>query len=122
VIAAERRRAVALPASELPAGASAGVEAFGTTVAVFNVAGELFALGNRCPHHGGPLCRGRVSGALLPAEPYEYRWGREDRVLTCPWHGWQFDLESGQALFDPLVRVPRYDVRVEDGQIVLYEC
>jgi nitrite reductase (NADH) small subunit len=123
VIAAEkRRRAIALPASELPEGASAGVEAFGTTVAVFNVGGELFALGNRCPHHGGPLCLGRVSGALLPAEPYEYRWGREDRVLTCPWHGWQFDLESGQALFDPLVRVPRYDVRVEEGQIVLYEC
>ena len=106
---------------ELPPGSAAAVEAFGTTVAVFNVAGDLFALDNRCLHHGGPLCRGRISGTLLPSEPYEYRYGREGRILTCPWHGWQYDLETGEALHDPLVRVPLYEVRVVKGEIVLEE-
>jgi nitrite reductase/ring-hydroxylating ferredoxin subunit len=112
--------AAVITAAELPPGARAKVEAFGTEVALFNVGGELFAVANACPHHGGPLCHGRISGARLPAEPYEHRWGRENRVLTCPWHGWQFDLETGEALFDDRVRVRTFDAHIEDGQVVLY--
>ena len=116
---AATERAVALSLSDLPPGASAAVEAFGTTVAVFNVEGRIFAVGNNYPHHGGPLCRGRVSGTHLPSRPHEYRYGREGRVLVCPWHGWEFDIESGRALFDQSVRVKVYEASVEDGQIVL---
>ncbi len=112
-------RATVLPLSDLPPGTSATVEAFGTTIAVFNVEGRIFAVGNNCPHHGGPLCHGRVSGTNLPSRPHEYRYGREGWVLVCPWHGREFDIESGQALFDPSVRVKVYEARVEDGQIVL---
>ncbi len=113
-------RVPVLAEAELPPGGRAKVEAFGTPIALFNVGGELFALANTCPHHGGPLCHGRISGARLPAEPYEHRWGRENRVLTCPWHGWEFDLETGEALFDGRVRVRTFEARVEDGQVVLY--
>jgi nitrite reductase (NADH) small subunit len=116
---ATTEQAVALPLSDLPPGASAVVEAFGTMVAVFNVEGRIFAVGNNCPHHGGPLCRGRVSGTHVPSRPHEYRYGREGRVLVCPWHGWEFDIESGQTLFDPSVRVKVYQARVEESQIVL---
>ena len=116
---ATTERAVALPLSDLPPGASTAVEAFGTTVAVFNVEGRIFAVGNNCPHHGGPLCHGRVSGTHLPSRPHEYHYGREGRVLVCPWHGREFDIESGQALFDPSVRVKVYEARVEGRQIVL---
>ena len=112
-------RAVALPLAELPPGTSTTVKAFGTTVAVFNVEGQVFALSNHCPHHGGPLCHGRISGAVLPSQPYEYRYGREGRVLTCPWHGWEFDIESGRTIFDPAVRVKIYEARIEEGEIVL---
>jgi nitrite reductase (NADH) small subunit len=112
-------REVALPVAELPPGTSTTVKAFGTTVAIFNIEGQLFALSNHCPHHGGPLCHGRISGTALPSRPYEYRYGREGRVLTCPWHGWEFDIESGRAIFDPSVRVRVYEVRVEDDEIVL---
>jgi nitrite reductase (NADH) small subunit len=112
-------RAVVLPLSDLPPGASATVKAFGTKIAVFNVEGRIFAVGNNCPHHGGPLCQGRVSGTHLPSRPHEYLYGREGRVLVCPWHGREFDLESGRALFDPSVRVKVYEARVEDAQIVL---
>jgi nitrite reductase/ring-hydroxylating ferredoxin subunit len=112
-------RAVALPLAELPPGTSTTVKAFGTTVAVFNAEGQVFALGNHCPHHGGPLCHGRISGTALPSQPYEYRYGREGRVLTCPWHGWEFDLESGRTIFDPSVGVRTYEAQIEDGEIVL---
>ena len=114
------QRMAVMRAADLPPGGRARIEAFGTEVAVFNLDGELFAVANACPHHGGPLCHGRISGARLPSDPYEHRWGRENRVLTCPWHGWEFDLESGQALFDERVRVRTFDVRIEDGQVVLY--
>jgi 3-phenylpropionate/trans-cinnamate dioxygenase ferredoxin subunit len=112
-------RTVALPLAELPPGTSTTVKAFGTTVAVFNVEGQVFALSNHCPHHGGPLCHGRISGAVLPSQPYEYRYGREGRVLICPWHGWEFDIESGRTIFDPAVRVKIYEARIEEGEIVL---
>jgi nitrite reductase/ring-hydroxylating ferredoxin subunit len=103
-------RAVVLPAAALPEGGRSVVEAFGTTVAV----------NNRCPHRGGPLCHGTVGGAPLPSEPHRYVWGLEDRVLVCPWHGWEFDLASGETLFDRRVAVRGYDVAVEDDDIVLY--
>ncbi len=111
--------ATALPLSELPPGTSTTVKAFGTTVAIFNVEGRLFAVSNHCPHHGGPLCHGRISGTALPSQPYEYRYGRDGRVLVCPWHGWEFDIESGQTMFDPSIRVSVYETRVENDEIVL---
>jgi nitrite reductase (NADH) small subunit len=89
-------REVALPLADLPPGASTNVKVFGSTVAVFNVAaGRLFALGNNWPHHGGPLCHGRVSGTHLPFRPHAYRHGREGRGLACPWRSWEFDIQSG---------------------------
>ena len=108
-----------LAAAELPPGSSARVEAFGTEIAVFNVDGRVYATANACPHHGGPLCHGRVTGARTAGRPYEHRWEREGRVLVCPWHGWEFDLATGEALFDPTVRVRTYRARVEDGRVVL---
>src|SRR5215203_5452124 len=57
-------------------------------------------------------CYGQVSGANLLSEPYEYRYGREGRVLTRPSHGWQFDIEGRRSMFDS-------SVRVENGEIML---
>ena len=89
-------REVALPLADLPPGASTNVKVFGSTVAVFNVAaGRLFALGNNWPHHGGPLCHGRVSGTHRPFRPHAYRYSREGRGLACPWRSWEFDIQSG---------------------------
>jgi nitrite reductase (NADH) small subunit len=109
-----------LRADELPDGAATTVEALGTTVALFNVGGRIYALDNGCAHDGGPLCHGRVTGTLTSPRPYEYRFDAGRPVVTCPWHGWQYDLETGRALFDRRVFVRRYDARVEDGEIVLH--
>lgn len=115
------RRAILFPLAGLAPGESRAVDVFGTTVAVFNVNGVLHALENRCAHHGGPLCRGRVAGTLLPSAPGEYRYDPDRRVVICPWHGWEYDLVTGRALFDPGVFVRAFDARREGDDVVLYE-
>jgi nitrite reductase/ring-hydroxylating ferredoxin subunit len=99
---------------EIPPGARKIVEVAGRSIGVFNVDGAFFALRNRCPHQGGPLCRGTISGFVSAAKPGEYRISRRGEILRCPWHGWEFDVTTGQSWFDPSkVRVRRYEVTVE---------
>jgi nitrite reductase/ring-hydroxylating ferredoxin subunit len=101
---------------EIPPGRRLIVEIAGRSIGIFNVAGEFFALRNRCPHQGGPLCEGRTSGFVSSSGPGDYRLSRPGEILRCPWHGWEFDLRTGQSWFDPKrVRVRSYDVVVESG-------
>jgi nitrite reductase/ring-hydroxylating ferredoxin subunit len=88
-------------------------------ISVLNVGGHLYAIRNRCPHQGGPLGYGQVGGTLLPSEPGHLSYGLEDRVVTCPWHHWEFDLVDGTTIVDSRMRVKTYDVFVEDGEIRL---
>jgi nitrite reductase/ring-hydroxylating ferredoxin subunit len=98
------------------------VEIGGRTVGVFNVNGEYFAVLNRCPHQGGSLCSGRQSGVVTSNRPGEYVTSRAGEIIRCPWHGWEFDLRTGQSWFDPrAVRVRRYDVSVEPGSVLVSE-
>jgi nitrite reductase/ring-hydroxylating ferredoxin subunit len=101
---------------EIPPGARKIVEVAGRSVGVFNVGGEFFALLNRCPHQGGPLCLGKTHGLLRPGGVGEYDYSRPGEMLRCPWHGWEYDLRTGQSWFDPAtVLVRRYDVSVAPG-------
>ena len=98
------------------------VEIGGRMVGVFNVNGEYFAVLNRCPHQGGSLCDGRQTGLVTSTRPGEYTTSRAGEIIRCPWHGWEFDLRTGQSWFDPrAVRVRRYDVSVEPGSLLLSE-
>jgi nitrite reductase/ring-hydroxylating ferredoxin subunit len=74
---------------------------------------EAHGVRNRCPHSGAPLCLGRVRGRER-GTPGAYAVA-EERVLRCPWHGWEFDLESGRCLDDPALRAAVYPVEVTDG-------
>lgn len=96
-------RVVVGPVHDLPQGSATVVEAGTCTVAVFNVAGQLHALDNRCAHNGGPLAQGSV----------------RDGVVTCPWHWWRYDLATGRRRGCPQIRQRRFPVSVEDGQIVV---
>jgi len=99
---------------EIPPGKRMIVEVAGRSIGVFNVDGTFYALRNRCPHQGGPLCEGRLSGSVISARPGEYEYVRDGEILRCPWHGWEFDLKTGQSWFDPArVRVRAYQVTVE---------
>ncbi|MGH2534597.1 MAG: Rieske (2Fe-2S) protein [Thermomicrobiales bacterium] len=99
---------------EIPPGERKIVEVAGRSIGVFNVDGAYFALRNRCPHQGGPLCQGAISGFVSATKPGEYRVDRHGQILRCPWHGWEFDITTGQSWFNPgKVRVRRYEVTVE---------
>jgi nitrite reductase/ring-hydroxylating ferredoxin subunit len=114
---------VVAPLAEVPPGGRKIVEIAGRSVGVFNLDGEIFALRNRCPHQGGPLCTGRLSGFLQAAVPGEYNYSRKGEVLRCPWHGWEFDVRTGLSWFDPVrTRVRSYEARVAPGTALIAEA
>lgn len=90
------------------------IDVAGRSIGVFNINGEFFALRNTCPHQGGPLCAGQLSGFLMAETPGRYTYTRRGEILRCPWHGWEFDVKTGQSWWDPATtRVRSYDVHVE---------
>jgi nitrite reductase/ring-hydroxylating ferredoxin subunit len=72
-------------------------------VAVFRVGGELHAIDGTCCHRGGPLGEGTVDGP----------------IVSCPWHGWRFDVRTGQCVANPGKVQARYAVKEVDGHIVV---
>ena len=99
--------------AEIPPGQRKIVEVNGISIGVFNVHGTYYALKNSCPHQGGELCRGPISGFVSSSGPGDYSYSRHGEIIRCPWHGWEFDIRTGQSWFDPRrVRVRRYDVTV----------
>lgn len=89
------------------------------SIGLYNVNGDYKAVLNICPHELAPVCRGRLSGTTLPSEPGEYRWGKEGEILACPWHGWEYDLQTGKMLADERVRLRMYPVEVRDGTVYI---
>ena len=90
-------------ASECPPGTSLERVVGNRIVALANVDGDWHAIDGLCPHQGGPLGTGKLCGALL----------------TCPWHGWQFDLPSGRHRLSATVIQPRFDVREAEGSVLI---
>lgn len=112
------RELCAGPVGDLPPGARRIVPVGSGSIGLYNVEGSYYAIRNYCPHEGAELCRGKHTGTNLATDrPGEYQWGREGLVVRCPWHAWEFDLETGCALFSDKVRVRTYPVRVRDGQL-----
>jgi nitrite reductase (NADH) small subunit len=80
--------------------------------------GGLIAMRNRCPHSGARLCLGTVETRIEGDPGGHYRL--VDRsVVVCPWHGWEFDAETGVCPEDDGMRVAVYEVRVEDGRVLV---
>jgi nitrite reductase/ring-hydroxylating ferredoxin subunit len=89
----------------------------GRSVGVFNVGGSFYALHNRCPHRGGALCLGPVTGTALPDAGFRFVYGREGELLRCAWHGWEFEIATGRSLVDPKLRAKTFPVEVEGGRV-----
>jgi nitrite reductase (NADH) small subunit len=103
--------------SELAEGTRKIVEAGGRSIGIYNVKGEFFAIHNYCPHQGAQLCKGSVCGTTLESEVYEFIYGRDQEIVRCPWHGWEFDIKTGKSLFNERVRTRSYPVVLEDGKL-----
>jgi len=87
---------------EIAAGSIKHVEVNGVGMALFNLEGNYYAIGNDCTHRGGPLAEGYIEG----------------ESVTCPWHGGQFNIKSGAAEGAPAVKpVAKYNVRVQGADI-----
>ncbi|MBI3811556.1 MAG: Rieske 2Fe-2S domain-containing protein [Nitrospirae bacterium] len=87
--------------TEMASGRARVIYLRGIEIALFNVNGDFYAVDNLCPHEGGPLVAGTIGG----------------RVLTCPWHRWQFDLKTGRSPLNPVVQVQTYPVQIEGERI-----
>jgi nitrite reductase (NADH) small subunit len=87
--------------ADCPPGSSIEVVANERVIALFNVDGEFFALDGVCPHQGGPLAEGTLKGC----------------VVTCPWHGWLFDVRTGQHQFSRNTVQPRFATKIEDDGV-----
>jgi nitrite reductase/ring-hydroxylating ferredoxin subunit len=103
------------PAEEIPPGSLKIVNVDGSSIGIFNIDGEFYALANVCPHQLAPLCKGRMTGTVSSSEVGEYNWEREGRILRCPWHGWEFDITTGASVFNPHgLKARNYEVDVEN--------
>ena len=110
-------RHVVARAADIPAGGNKVVTVGGRDIVVFHINGELFALLNRCPHEGAPMEKAQPIARLDSDEPGEYRRSRVGELLRCPWHGWEFDVRSGQSYFDPRnCKMRSYPVTVQAGE------
>ncbi|MBI4175608.1 MAG: Rieske 2Fe-2S domain-containing protein [Candidatus Aenigmarchaeota archaeon] len=88
---------------ELKPGSSKTVSVKGQEIALHNVGGNVYATTNTCPHRGGPLGEGSLNG----------------EVVTCPWHGWQFDVKTGVSPVVPTAKVQTFQVKVEGDRILV---
>jgi 3-phenylpropionate/trans-cinnamate dioxygenase ferredoxin subunit len=109
-------RHIAAKVGDIPPDGSKLVEVAGRRIALFHVNGEYFALTDRCPHEGGSLCAGRIVGRLTSDAPGSYRLSRQHALVQCSWHGWEFDVRTGQSYCDPdSIRARSYQVTVAPG-------
>ena len=89
--------------SEIPTGTGKVVEIDGKAIAVFNCDGAFYATENTCKHRGGPLGEGMLSGT----------------AVTCPWHGWEYDVTSGACSMDASVKNQAFAVKVEGEDVLV---
>lgn len=88
---------------DLPLGAAKEVEHEGRIYALFNVDGVISAIDGICPHQGGPLADGTLEGTCV----------------TCPWHGWQFDVRTGKTPLGVKIKLPVFEVKVEGNDVLV---
>ena len=86
---------------EIPSGSGRQVTVGDRWVGLFNLGGEYHAVDNVCLHRGGPLCDGSITG----------------RIVTCPWHEWQYDVTTGTLIQDPVVGVSRHETRIVGDEV-----
>ncbi|NYI29862.1 Rieske (2Fe-2S) protein [Sulfitobacter geojensis] len=107
-------RVVVAKTADIPLNGQKLVSARGRPIVIYNLDGEWFAMSNKCPHQGGDLCQGRRVGLLESERPGEYRYSRQNEIVRCPWHGWEFDIRTGESICEPdTIKVRRYSVNSE---------
>jgi 3-phenylpropionate/trans-cinnamate dioxygenase ferredoxin subunit len=116
-------RVVVAPVSRFGDGERRIVEVGGRSIGVFRVGERFYGIRNRCPHQGGPLCLGHVLGDAVADAPGEAAVVSDPLRIACPWHGWEYDLDSGQSFMGgAMAGVRSYGVGLERGDSLLEEA
>ncbi len=116
-------RHVLAPTTDIPPGQRKLFTVKGRPVAIFNLDGDYFGLFNRCPHQGGSLCEGIVTGLVQSDQPGEYSYDREGEIVRCPWHGWEFDIRTGKSYCDPeKIKTRTFTVETAAGTEVIEQA
>src|SRR2546425_11794339 len=97
------------------------LNAGGIEIGIFKIKGVYLAIRNRCPHQGGPVCTGRITGTLAmgPETNWKLKWCKDKEILVCPWHGLEFDIRSGQCIATQSYGLDKYSVKVIGDKIVV---
>ena len=114
------KRKINIGTADLQPGERRIIEVKGRRIGLFNVNGRYFALHNRCPHMGGNLCEGPITGTTLETDEIAFVYGRQNELLRCGWHGWEFDIQTGQCLVDERMKARTYQVTQEEEQLYLH--
>ena len=104
--------------SDVPEGGHIVVTAGRREIGVYRLEGSFYALLNRCPHLGGPLCAGQVVTDITAPKPGDVRANGGRTFVTCPWHNWEFDIRTGQSFWNSRLRALPFPVGVEGGEAV----
>ena len=88
---------------EIPIDSGKYVEVNGQEIALFKVGDKVHAIHHMCPHQGGPLAEGGING----------------KVVTCPWHGWEFDVTTGNCTFNEDIKQPTFKVKEEGDDVYI---
>lgn len=103
---------------DLESGDRVIVDIEGLEIAVFCIDGDYHAVANYCVHQSGPLCAGELTGHVTVAEDgWNWKYVDDDRMISCPWHGWKFDVTTGLNLQDERYKVPTYETIVRDDDV-----
>lgn len=108
-------RIVIAPLANFPAGARKIIKVDSREIGVFRVGDDFYAVRNRCPHQGAPLCLGHLRHKIVSDEPGVMSVDAGAPLIVCPWHGWQWDAANGTAYAPGDPRVGSYGVSVTGG-------
>ena len=113
-------RHVVAPAADFPPGTRRLIEIAGRAILIFNIKGEFFAMLNRCPHNGGSLAQGVLTGLVESPAPGAYTYAREGEIIRCPWHGWEFDVRTGKSFCSGIkARARQFPVQIAPGSTLV---
>jgi nitrite reductase (NADH) small subunit len=106
-------------ASDIHCGSAHIVKLRNLSIGLFRIGESVHAMLNLCPHRGAPLCEGIQCGTTATVDNAEFVYHRENEIVRCAWHGWEFDIRTGASLVDPKVKARTFPVTVEGDDVFI---
>ena len=113
---------VVAAANEILPGQRKLVNVRGRPILIFNLDGDYFGILDRCPHQGASLCKGQLVGLVESDRPGQYNFTRNNEIIRCAWHGWEFDIRTGKSRCEPeKIKATQYNINTKTGSEIIEE-